>query len=148
MRAPVMRGKVSGFTLVEVMIVVAIIGILLSVALPAYRDSLQKGRRSDAMASLLDASNRQERLMLDRSTYTSDMTKLGFASDPYISSEGHYSVAAAACSRPGGSIANCYVLTATPVASSPQSKDTYCTSLILDSSGAKSATGTTPNECW
>ncbi len=142
------RRGAAGFTLMEVMIVVAIIGILLSVALPAYRDSIQKGRRSDGMSALLDASNRQERLMLDRSTYASDMTALGFAADPFISPEGHYSIDAVACTRPGGTIFNCYVLTATPVSTSPQAHDTYCTSLILDSSGAKSATGSTPDECW
>jgi type IV pilus assembly protein PilE len=130
----------------EVMIVVAIIGILLAVALPSYQDSLIKGRRSDGMSALLDATNRQERLMLDRSTYTVDMTDLGFAADPYISQEGHYSIDAAACGT--GTIFTCYVLTATPVASSPQAKDTKCTTLILDSFGAKTATGSTPTECW
>lgn len=130
----------------EVMIVVAIIGILLAVALPSYQDSLIKGRRSDGMSALLDATNRQERHMLDRSTYSADMTDLGFAANPYVSPEGHYSVAAAACGT--GTIANCYVLTATPLSSSPQSRDTKCTALILDSFGAKTATGTTPTECW
>ncbi len=84
--------------------------------------------------------------MLDRSTYTIDMTALGFAADPYISPEGHYSVDAVACGT--GTIATCYVLTATPVSSSPQSKDTKCTTLILDSFGAKTATGSTSTECW
>jgi type IV pilus assembly protein PilE len=128
------------------MIVVAILGILLAVALPSYRDSLIKGRRSDGMAALLDATNRQERLMLDRSTYTADMTDLGFAADPYISQEGHYSIDAVACGA--GTIFTCYVLTATPVSSSAQSRDAKCTSLILDSTGAKTATGSVPTECW
>ena len=84
--------------------------------------------------------------MLDRSTYTVDMTDLGFAADPYISQEGHYSVDAVACGT--GTISTCYVLTATPVSSSPQANDTKCTSLILDSFGAKTATGSTPTKCW
>jgi type IV pilus assembly protein PilE len=130
----------------EVVIVVAIIGILLAVALPSYQGSLLKGRRSDGMTALLDATNRQESLMLDRSTYTADMTDLGFAADPYISPEGHYSIDALACGT--GTIATCYVLTATPVSSSPQSKDSRCTTLILDSFGAKTATGSAPTECW
>jgi type IV pilus assembly protein PilE len=130
----------------EVVIVVAIIGILLAVALPSYQGSLLKGRRSDGMSALLDATNRQERLMLDHSRYTEDMTDLGFAADPYISPEGHYSIDALACGS--GTIATCYVLTATPVSSSPQSKDTRCTKLVLESSGVKRAEGSAPTECW
>ena len=84
--------------------------------------------------------------MLDRSTYTDDMTDLGFAADPFTSSEGHYQVAAVSCGS--GTIGTCYVLTATPLSSSPQSRDTKCTTLILDSTGAKTATGSAPTECW
>lgn len=138
--------RVRGFTLIEVMIVVVIVAVLAMVALPAYQGSLQKGRRSDAMSSLLDASNRQQQFMLDQGRYTADMTDLGYPQNPWITEEGHYTVSAAACD--GGSINNCYELTATPRAGSPQSDDTRCTSFTLDSFGTRSATGTTPTECW
>lgn len=138
--------SMAGFTLPEILVVVAIVGILVGIALPAYQDSVQRGLRSDAKAGLLDVANRQEGLMLDRNSYTTDMTVLGFGADPMITEEGHYSVDAAACG--GGSIATCYVLTATPVASSPQADDARCTSFVLGSSGAKSATGSAATECW
>ena len=130
----------------ELMIVVVIVGVLMMVALPAYQDSLQKGRRADGMAALMDAAGRQEKFMLDRSTYTIDMMDLGYATNPYISTEQHYSIAATACD--GGVIANCYKLTATPATGSVQGKDKKCTSFILNSNGTKSATGTLASECW
>ncbi len=142
---PVRHDSHAGFTLIELMIAVVIVGILLAVALPAYQNSMQKGRRSDAMSALQDAANRQEQFMLDRSTYTKDMTDLGFA-DPFISPEGHYSITAAKCTT--GAITNCFELTATPLPASPQAKDSRCTSFILDSFGSKTATGTAKTECW
>lgn len=135
-----------GFTLIEVMIVVVIVAILITVALPSYQGSLQKGRRSDAMSALMDVANRQEQRMLDRGAYTTDLTQLGFLASPMISEEGFYSVTAAACVS--GTIANCYLLTAAPRPGSPQLDDTRCASLTLDSRGTRSATGTTPTECW
>lgn len=138
--------RAAGFTLIEVMIVVVIVSILVAVALPAYQGSLQKGRRSDAMSSLLDASNRQQQFMLDQGRYTTDMRELGYAANPSITEEGHYSIGAAACS--GGVIGNCFELTATPLAGSPQANDARCTSFTLDSFGTRTATGTTATECW
>jgi type IV pilus assembly protein PilE len=128
------------------MIVIAIVAILVVVGLPAYESQLQKGRRSDAMAALLDAANRQEQFMLDRSTYTTDMTQLGYAADPAVSQEGFYTVdtAAGGC----GDISLCYLITATPVAGSPQAGDTRCATLRISSEGERTATGTTADECW
>ena len=140
------RSGNQGFTLIEVMIVVVIVGILLMVALPSYQGALQKGRRGDARAALLDASNRQEQYQLDFGTYTADMTDLGYAADPFTSDEGLYRVDAVSCAS--GSIASCFVLTATPVAGAPQSEDVRCKALSLDSFGSRTATGTHPAECW
>ena len=135
-----------GFTLVELMIVIVIVAILLAVALPSYQNSVQKGRRADAKSALLDVANRQEGYMLDRGTYSLELTDLGFNQNPYTSEEGHYSVAATVCS--GGSIARCYVLTATPRSDSPQVDDTRCTSFILHSNGSKTAEGSDQLNCW
>ena len=136
----------AGFTLIELVIAVIIAGILTSIALPAYQDSMRKGRRADAKAGLMTAANRQESLMLDRKTYTTNMTVLGFTENPMISEKGHYSIAAAACA--GGTIATCYVLTATPVAGGAQDGDARCTTIKLDSTGAKTATGSANTQCW
>jgi type IV pilus assembly protein PilE len=143
----VKAGGAAGFTLIELMIVVVIVGILLMVALPGYQDSMQKGRRADAKSGLMDAANREERFMLDRNTYTDDMADLGMGAEPLLSEEGHYAIDAEA-PDPNCPILTCYVLTATPVAGGAQAADTRCTSFTLRSSGAKTATGTTPTECW
>ncbi|CAA0126289.1 Fimbrial protein [Halioglobus japonicus] len=140
------RHASGGFTLIEVMIVVVIVGVLLGIALPGYQNSMEKGRRSDARAALLDAANRQEQYMLDRGTYTDDMTDLGFGEDPYVSGDGHYNVAAAACD--GGAITRCFELTATPRSGSPQVHDTRCTAFMLGSDGSKTASGSDEENCW
>lgn len=142
------RSRQRGFTLIELMIVVVIVGILMMVGLPAYQGSLEKGRRADGMAALMDAAGRQEKFMLDRSTYADDMQDLGYATDPYISTEGHYSIAATDCDGGTSKLATCYRLTATPATDSVQQKDTRCTSFILNSNGTKTATGSTHTECW
>lgn len=137
------RRSTEGFTLIELMIVVAVVGILFTVALPAYQNSVLKSRRADGKAALLDAANRQEGLILDRSTYTIDMQDLGFSTSPMISPDGNYSVAAAVCT--GGAITSCYKLTATAIAA--QAKDTKCQTLTLDYKGAKENTPAA-NDCW
>lgn len=145
-----------GFTLIEVIIVVVIVGILTAIALPGYQETMRKGRRADGKSALMDAANRQERLMLDRSRYTNNMIELGYGTDPMISEEGWYSIdryATTDCplATTGTPPANitCYALRATPVAGEAQAGDTRCTTLTLDNTGAKSSTGTLPpEECW
>ncbi len=155
----------AGFTLMEILIVVVMVGFLMMIALPAYQESIRKGRRADAKAGLMSAANREESFMLDRGTYTLDMKELGFEDNPMITEERHYEVATAAVDSvefeaacpDDATIATCYVLIATPLADdpatvavdpSPQTEDTRCTKLILDSTGAKSAEGKTKDECW
>ena len=146
--SPGRPGSGAGFTLIEVMIVVVVIGVLIAIALPGYESSMQKGRRADAKSALLSAASRQEQYMLDRGTYVDDMQELGFAADPMVSEEGHYQVVATDCNGATADLDRCYRLTATARVGSPQVKDTRCASFVLNSNGVKTATGSDTDSCW
>ncbi len=75
--------KQIGFTLIELMIVVAIISILAAVAYPSYVNQTKKARRSDAQQLMLDISNREEQYLLDVRAYTNNPTNMSVAKDDW-----------------------------------------------------------------
>jgi type IV pilus assembly protein PilE len=135
-----------GFTLVELMITVAIVAILAAVAYPAYTSQVVSARRSDGQAKLLEIMQAQERYYTTQNTYTADMTDLGYSNDPADSDENWYQVDGQACG--GSTLAECIVLTAT-AQGDQATKDTECGNLSLNSRGAKGESGTgTVDDCW
>lgn len=103
-----------GFTLVELMITVAIVGILAAVAYPSYVESVRKARREDAMAALLDIQMQQEKFRANNPRYTTNLADVGFSSG--VSRDGYYTLAIRAAD------ATRFTATATP-ASGPQADD-------------------------
>lgn len=138
-------GKLRGFTLIELMITIAIIAILAAIGLPSYQNYVIKANRGEGKSALVDAASRQEQFYLDNKTYTADMTALGLSTDPFITESGNYSVTAAASA--GSTIATSYTLTAAPD-SPTQTNDTDCANLTLASDGTKGASGSSTSDCW
>ena len=134
--------RTRGFTLIELMVVVVIVGILAGVAYPSFREQSRRSARAEARAALLDGASRQEQYWLDNKSYTATLSDLQIAA---TTESEKYAISVDAASA-GCPIARCYSLRATP--QGPQAEDANCSALTLNSSGVKSATGTTPTECW
>jgi len=105
----------GGYTLVEVLIAVAIIGVLAGIGIPSYVDHVVSSRRSDGMIELTRVLKHQERYFLNNMTYTENLSLLGFSLDDgaVISEEGYYAVTAQTCAD--SNIARCVHLIATPL---------------------------------
>lgn len=69
--------KNNGFTLIEMMIVIAIVGILATIAVPAYNQYIERANRSQVQQFMLEVAARQEQRMLDTRSYTDDIVELG-----------------------------------------------------------------------
>ena len=80
MRTVHLAGRARGFTLIELMIVVAIVAILAMVAFPSYMESMRKSRRAEAKTALLDLAARQERYFTTHNAYTDRPDHLGYGS--------------------------------------------------------------------
>lgn len=70
--------RIHGFTLIELMIAVAVVAILAAIAYPSYIDHVRKARRADAKAALTEAAQKLEAYYARSASYTEDMTKLGY----------------------------------------------------------------------
>ena len=127
-----------GFTLVELMIVVAIVGVLAAIAYPSYSQYILKSHRTDARNAVLDLASRQERFFSINNAYSTSPAALGYGATAStfpvsvsVSGQSYYTLTATISSAPSG-----FVAIAIPV--SPQTADTKCYSFQVDQSGAQS----------
>ncbi|KTC90720.1 Pilin [Fluoribacter dumoffii] len=136
-----MHTRSKGFTLIELMIAVLIMGILATLAYPFYVNFLLKARRSDALATLAQDQIILERCYSQNFSYSAACGSL--PSFPQTSAQGFYSIT---LTNLGSTT---YTLTATPIGS--QTEDTTCASMTVDQANTKTAvdtSGTAQTICW
>jgi type IV pilus assembly protein PilE len=127
--------RARGFTLIELMIVVAIVGILALIAYPSYENQMRKSRRASAQSHLMDIAARQQQYLLDSREYAVSVAALNMSTPPEVSA--YYAIAVAAVNT---STPPTFTATATP--SGSQASDPAGT-ISINNAGVKS-----PSAYW
>lgn len=138
------RSRAQGFTLIELMIVVAIVGILTMIALPQYQQYVIRGNRTAAEAFMMNVANREKQYLLDARSYAIDggttaLAQMAMTVPTDVANNYTFTVTV-----PVPAPAPSFTITATPIAGKPQANDGY---LSLTDTGAKcrSSSGACPN---
>jgi type IV pilus assembly protein PilE len=157
-----LKAKPAGFTLIELMIAVAIVGILATIAATSYQRQVMQSHRTDARTALLDLAGREEKLFSTTNAYTNIPANLGYGSSTAPattitsaiqvgSSNGQndYNVVILTPDPLQPANLNSYSLTATPIPTTSQAGDTTCTSLSVNQLGQQTAMpAANTATCW
>lgn len=139
--------KHNGFTLLELMVSISIVGITAAIALPTYRQSVLKTNRSDAQISMAGLATLQERFYFTHNRYTGDFAELidgAVSNQPVISEKAHYSIALAV--TPNGRE---WTMVATAI--NAQAEDHDCAKMSVTSKGQKTSVDSSDvasTDCW
>lgn len=134
--------EAKGFTLVELMIVVALIGIISAIGIPQYKQYVVRGNRAAAQSFMMDIANREKQYLLDARSYTANWAltdptpNLAMTAPADVSKNYTITVCLDAACVPATSVPS-FKITATPIAGKPQASDG---NLTLDDTGAKTGT--------
>jgi type IV pilus assembly protein PilE len=129
----------SGFTLVELLIVIVVASILVAIAVPSYQAQVRKSRRTDARNALLDIAAREERFLSVTNSYSAVPTEVGYGglAWPQTVTNGYYQVTVTIPDPNYAGAGPSFVLTATPIG--VQTSDTACASFAVTQIGRQSA---------
>jgi type IV pilus assembly protein PilE len=142
--------RLGGFTTIELLIAVVIAGVLVTIALPTFLDSIRKGRRSEAVSTLAQLQQAQERYRSSNPTYAGASLLTSSLRIAATTSSGYYDIAITAADGTG------YTATATARSGTSQANDGDCKVLgvrmtsgnLAYGSGATSVDWADPKRCW
>jgi type IV pilus assembly protein PilE len=136
-----MKSMNRGVTLLELMVVILILGLLASIAVPSYRQYVMRAHRAEAKSALLNLAAAQEKFYLQNNTYADDAALTDAPPDGLGLSDttenGYYSIEITAADADGFS--------ATATAEDGQADDARCATFTIDQAGARTATS---GDCW
>ncbi len=128
---------IRGFTLIELMIVVAVVGILAAIAVPSYNDSVRKSRRAQAKADLVEYAQMAERSFTVNNSYA-EFALPRNQSPREPGADARYTLAMV-------NDATTFTITATPQGGQAQDR---CGTLSINQAGAKTSSGAPLQDCW
>lgn len=139
--------RARGFTLIELMVVVAIIAIIAALAVPSWRRYTFRARRADGQKLLMHIAQAEERYYGNYNKYTDQVTNLGYKKSPVIADNNDYSVTVTMATA---QTSQAYLATAVPINSQAGDK---CGSLSIDNTGQKlpaptDAAHNSNGSCW
>lgn len=134
-RSGIQPRLVKGFSLVELVVVMAIMGIIATIAIPSYQQFITKERRADAHNLLMSNAARLTKCFTLAGSYENDCNLVS------TSKSGFYSLSSELT-------ATTWKITALPISDNAQSKDSGCQTMAIDHIGIKTATGDNVNSCW
>ena len=143
--------RLRGYTLTELLVTMAVLAIIASIAVPAYTSEMQKSRRADARNALLDIAGREERFLSVSNSYSSVTTDVGYTGVwPQNVFNNYYQVNVTVPDPAfvaAGGVGPSFTITATAIG--VQASDGACTTFTLNQTGVQGSTGTAaPTTCW
>lgn len=151
MHQQVWRSRSAGFTMIELMIVVVIIGILAAMGYPSYRGYVVRTQRGVAKAAMVQVLDRQAQFFVDNKVFATNLTNLGFGTNPFAIDRKGKEIATSSTDRIyniqlSGASATSFILQAVPQLKQA-TEDSACGTLSITNEGIRSVSGSGTN-CW